>query len=346
MGWRYRKRITISPGFRLNLSKSGISTSVGVRGANLTLGKSGIYLNAGIPGTGIYNRQKLTNSNPKSNVDVPLNFKPVNPEISDNIFSADIEDITSQDMKSVKGSILAAHARRNDLKKDLGQIKKELSNSKIKLTFSYILLYGLIKKSLSQKIKTDIKSQKEAIIQVQEQIEICYVELEIDFDDEIKSKYDQIVLTFKKLITSQKIWDVTSEHYQDTKATRSSARSLLQKKEIKFGFKSLPDIKTKYDALWFNNANGVDLYFYPNFIVMFSSTTKFAIIGIDEIELSQPYSRFIETGSIPTDTKIIDKTWFKVNKNGSPDKRFKQNYQIPVVKYGEIELKTKTGLHE
>ena len=115
---------------------------------------------------------------------------------------------------------------------------------------------------------------------------------------------------------------------------------------MKFGIKSIPDIKTNFEALWFNNANGADLYVYPNFIVMYSSKTKFAIIGLDEIDFSQSYTRFVETGTVPRDTKIIDKTWFKVNKNGSPDKRFKGNYQIPVVKYGELVLRTKTGLNE
>jgi hypothetical protein len=35
-----------------------------------------------------------------------------------------------------------------------------------------------------------------------------------------------------------------------------------------------------------------------------------------------------------------------VNKNGTPDKRFKGNYQIPIVRYGEISLRTSTGLNE
>ncbi|MNR35363.1 hypothetical protein D3C85_1532040 [compost metagenome] len=79
---------------------------------------------------------------------------------------------------------------------------------------------------------------------------------------------------------------------------------------------------------------------------MHSSALQFAVIGLNEMSFFQSYSRFIETGTIPSDTKIIDKTWAKVNKNGSPDKRFKGNYQIPVVQYGEISLSTNTGLNE
>jgi hypothetical protein len=35
-----------------------------------------------------------------------------------------------------------------------------------------------------------------------------------------------------------------------------------------------------------------------------------------------------------------------VNKNGSPDKRFVGNYEIPIVSYGKLEIKSNSGLNE
>jgi len=343
MAWSYRRRIKIIPGIHLNFSKNGISTSIGVRGANVTFGKSGTYLNTSIPGLGISNRQKLGGSG--SN-ELSQNNYPYSAVVEDNIFSADVQEITSQDMQGIKEAILSALQQRNELKNDLLKIQATLASSKLKLTISYILLFGLIKKSISDNIKTDINTQKEAVNQLKEQIENCYVGLDINFDPEISSKYNRLVDCFKRLTTSKKIWDVTSAHYQDTRVTRSSAGTVVKKREVKFGIKSIPDIKSKFEALWFNNANGADLYFYPNFIIMYSSKVDFAVIGLDEIDFSQSYVRFTETGTIPQDSKIIDRTWAKVNKNGTPDKRFKGNYQIPVVRYGEITLRTKTGLNE
>jgi hypothetical protein len=50
MGWSFRKRIKIAPGIRLNVSKSGISTSIGGKGFTYnTRGR----VTASIPGTGI-----------------------------------------------------------------------------------------------------------------------------------------------------------------------------------------------------------------------------------------------------------------------------------------------------
>jgi hypothetical protein len=59
MALRFRRRIKIFPGVHLNISRSGISTSVGVRGASITLGKRGTYLNTGIPGSGVSWRGRI-----------------------------------------------------------------------------------------------------------------------------------------------------------------------------------------------------------------------------------------------------------------------------------------------
>ena len=53
MGFRFRKSIKIAPGLRLNLSKSGISTSIGGPGATINLGSQGIRKTVGIPGSGL-----------------------------------------------------------------------------------------------------------------------------------------------------------------------------------------------------------------------------------------------------------------------------------------------------
>jgi len=43
---------------------------------------------------------------------------------------------------------------------------------------------------------------------------------------------------------------------------------------------------------------------------------------------------------------LIGYTWKKANKDGSPDRRFANNYQIPILAYGGIRLTSKSGLNE
>jgi hypothetical protein len=59
MGFRFHRVLNVIPGVRINLSKSGVSTSVGPRGADINIGRHGVTTNAGIPGTGISYRSKL-----------------------------------------------------------------------------------------------------------------------------------------------------------------------------------------------------------------------------------------------------------------------------------------------
>jgi len=343
MAWSFRKRVKIIPGVHLNFSKKGISTTIGVKGASINLSSSGNYLNTSIPGLGLYNRQKLSEKSPSS----PLPLYPETDILStENIFSSDIQEITSQNMQGIKEAIIMAYNQRSELKGDLYKIQTTLRATKFKRALSYILLYGVIKKNIPLEFKKDIYLQREAIKQTERQIQNCFVNVDIEFEKDIKQIFDQLYSTFKNLSASQKIWDVTSAHYQDTVKTRSSASKLVNKRLVKFSFRSLPFIKTNYEALYFQNANGADLYFYPGFIVMYSNKNSFAIIGINEIDFYQSYVRFTETSAVPSDSKIIDRTWAKVNKNGSRDKRFKGNYQIPVVRYGEIHLSTNTGLNE
>ena len=54
MGLRFRKSITIFPGVKLNISKSGLSLSVGKKGAHVNAGTSGRKsVSVGLPGTGL-----------------------------------------------------------------------------------------------------------------------------------------------------------------------------------------------------------------------------------------------------------------------------------------------------
>lgn len=62
MGFRLKKSIKIGKNSKINLSKSGIGFSTGVKGARVSVGPKGVRKTASIPGTGIsYTDQKSWN---------------------------------------------------------------------------------------------------------------------------------------------------------------------------------------------------------------------------------------------------------------------------------------------
>jgi hypothetical protein len=58
-GLRFRRSIGLGKGLHMNVSKSGVSWSVGGKGLSFNLSKRGVTRTVGLPGTGINYRKKL-----------------------------------------------------------------------------------------------------------------------------------------------------------------------------------------------------------------------------------------------------------------------------------------------
>jgi hypothetical protein len=69
-------------------------------------------------------------------------------------------------------------------------------------------------------------------------------------------------------------------------------------------------------------------------------------VNYDELRLSWQDSRFIEEGKVPSDARVIGQTWKHPNKNGGPDRRFSNNYQIPICLYEVMHLTSSSGINE
>jgi hypothetical protein len=65
MPLRFRRSIRLGKGIRFNLSKSGISTSIGKPGATVNIGKRGVKTTVSIPGSGLsYSKNLSSNQQP------------------------------------------------------------------------------------------------------------------------------------------------------------------------------------------------------------------------------------------------------------------------------------------
>jgi hypothetical protein len=94
-----------------------------------------------------------------------------------------------------------------------------------------------------------------------------------------------------------------------------------------------------------NDASGSVIYIFPGFFI-FSGVSNFAVIEPKDIEVVFGLFSFQEEEKVPSDTKITGHTWKKSNKDGSPDKRFNGNYQIPVVSYGKFRFASGGNIEE
>lgn len=343
---RFRRRTKLFPGVYLNFSKSGISTTIGVPGASLNFNKQGTYLNTGIPGTGIYDRQRIgrgkkgTQTTPFVDFETPV--ETITTEEFGAIKTDQVEATTTEGLQELKKTLLDCYQERNDLKNEIRKAKSKLTFATIIMVLSFILIFGIFVKWF----KENRKDKKEYLQDLENQLENCFVNIDMEVDDQFEIKYHALLDNYKTLLTCEKIWDITSAVSIDQKTTRSAASTAIQRRLVKFGFGNMDIIKSKYDALHFENANGGDLFIYPAFLAIIDASKKFGLIDIRELDFDFHAQRFLEEEKIPKDSIVVDHTWAKVNKNGTPDKRFKDNYQIPICQYGEVELTSETGLNE
>lgn len=338
---RFRRRTKILPGVYLNFSKTGISTTVGPRGANVNLGKQGAFLNTGIPGTGLYDRKRIGSTPKQKKAGPQLSPKSqklpegIHPHL-DEIKSQAAEATTSDSLFELKETLLDCHESRNGLKLAITRQSKKVKKSKQLLTWMRILIVGFIVLSFRRKWL----EAKHELKELQLELEAERIDLDLEWPITLQSAYEKLELEFERLMSCHKVWDIIGA------GNSASLKGLVVREECTLNRKSLAEVKSKQEALHFQNLNAGDLYFYPFFIAILDGEGKFGLIDIRDLNLTYEEHEFTENNEIPLDSEVIDHRWFKENKDNSRDKRFKNNFQIPVCAYAGITMKSKSGVHE
>ena len=142
------------------------------------------------------------------------------------------------------------------------------------------------------------------------------------------------------------IWDTLCRQPINQTATRSAAAVNITREPVTFSLRTCELIQWAQKVPHLGNRNGGDLYLFPGFVLFGDSRDAFALIDFRDISLTIEIAKVLDEGIIPDDSKVIGQTWAKVNKNGKPDMRFKDNYTIPIVGYGMIQFRSASGLNE
>ena len=352
MGWAFRRRIKVIPGVYINLSKSGISTNVGVRGASMTFKSDGVYRNLGLPGTGIYSREKVGSYGGRQGAsrqgeDGSSPEQDACQESPDYSFiSADPLEVTSDGLLGLQQAVINAKRQKEELKKDAASIKQSLNSLKLVALLSKVCLIYFFISPIRKKLQSGIKARKEALEEIYQSMENSSVSLSIEMDDACRSSFRAYQSAFDRLSNCQFIWDLTSASNVDQVRSRSATSISFDRCLTKCHRKALPGITSPELPLIFLNRNGADIYIYPGFFIMHESASKLGILDITELEVDYKPNHFVERESIPQDSKVIGKAWEKSNKDGSRDKRYSENQQLPIMEYGEVTFSSKSGIHE
>jgi Holliday junction resolvasome RuvABC ATP-dependent DNA helicase subunit len=168
--------------------------------------------------------------------------------------------------------------------------------------------------------------------------------LDYKLTDDQNHKFADLVGAFKGLMNSARVWRVPMEMDQPDWKRHAGASTSVQRHRIKLGM-GLPRL-VKSNLEFPSFALGKEtIYFAPDAVLVVASDSV-AALRYDDCEFLTTASRFIEDDGAPPDTQIVGETWQYVNKNGGPDRRFSNNRRLPICIYGQLDLRSSTGLNE
>lgn len=322
MGFRYRKSINLGGGFRINISKSGIGYSWGTKGYRVTkTAKGTVRRTVSIPGTGISftdetGKKQSRSSNPQQYV----------PPVADNDYGTQtIVNHVATDMVS------------DGLEDVLSAVRKALRRNKFStagIVFSFLLsffnpvfilfLLGFIIWKIY--LKTAGR-----------------VGLDYTIDEDQKEAIEAHMAPMLKVANCDKIWRITQSSKVLNKKYAAGASNSVSRSLCRATQKPSFPFKTNIPAASFK-AGKETLVFFPDKLFVIQGG-KVGALNYSDVSVSAHTTRFIESEQIPKDAQVVDYTWKYVNKGGGPDKRFKDNRQLPICLYGELELKSNSGLN-
>jgi hypothetical protein len=359
MSWRFRKSFKVLPGVRLNLTRHGLSATLGAAPFSLNVGPRGVYSNVSIPGTGIWNRQRLDPPPPTTpgerhpppfDHDVTPRPMPLAmPAYADvtEIRSASTEKLKSQSMGDLQGLLEEAYEERSTLDQEIAASTWEtnLATKRYRSWEKGFLFKHVFSKSFATR-KGHFEMAQAKLDELREQLRLTVLATQIDIDPEQAEPYYKMRDEFAAMSECQTVWDTLERRSIDRVASRSAASEAITREPVAFALGSCDLIQWDQKVPHLPNRTGGDLYIYPGFALYRAAKKAFAIIDSREIRLISSPTRFIEDETVPSDAEVMGHAWAKSNKDGSPDRRFRDNYQIPIVLYGSLKFTSPGGLQE
>ncbi len=173
------------------------------------------------------------------------------------------------------------------------------------------------------------------------------VSITYDLDETVNEIYQNFLHSFAKILESTKTWQyLHSERTNDYKYSSGAVHSVNRKPLKNISTNKMPSeiFRTNIEVPYLGLFN-TELFFFPERLII-KRRNQFAAIMYKNIECSSNITRFIETGGVPNDSKVVDNTWRYLNKDGTADRRFKGNHQIPICEYSEYSFRSDSGVNE
>lgn len=332
---RFRNQLTIVPPVRVALSRNGVATTIdwSSRGAD-----------KGLLGS---SRSMRTIGDVRRSG--PLATDPyLIPGTRKDFGGGEVATLTSKGLNGFKELIIATRERRREIQADLKTAKWQLAFSWTAKALAGVTLLSAVSPSVRNKTDTALALRRSEVGNLNSNLSTSHIAISFDMDTPVAGPHAKMLLAFDKLRNSQRSWILQTTQRIDRVRARSMADTVVSRGNAVLGRNADQLISTNDQPLAISVQNGrATAYFYPGFLLVTSSSTDdFAVIDLRELDVFYDASSFTETESIPSDATMVGKVWAKSNKNGTRDRRFKDNRELPVMRYGHVGLWSQEGMDE
>lgn len=335
MGFYIRKSVRVGP-FRFNLSKSGIGVSAGVPGFRVGMGPRGNYIHAGRGG--FYYRATLptSGSRPPATPPSPYHAHPSTPS----------QPTVGPEQEIESGSVLQMRDESAD------GLLKELNTKRGLFRFGPAALIGSLVGALWLWPRAGAVGQVTIVVLAVALVMAAFVRdalrkttvIMYDLEPDAVTSYQALIDAVKEFGRTNRLWHISSRAEVLDRKYHAGAQQAIKRTPTGTAIGSPPFVKCNVDVPSIVVGRQT-LFFLPDRLLVFDSGSVGAV-SYSALIVDQGRTQFVEDDGVPSDSRIVGRTWRYVNKSGGPDRRFKHNSEIPICEYETIHFRSSTGLNE
>jgi hypothetical protein len=324
MGFYLRTILKAGP-FRFNLSPSGVGISAGVPGFRVGTGPRGNYIRvAGVGATYFGGRTPTPASRPRPVVPPPGH--------EDGVVMRELASTPVQ-------HLVAAHP--SDL---INQMQTAAQRRRMWPWLAVgIAVLALIAAPYSLAL---VVPGVPAVLWLRQwDIARRSVVVFYQVEDAPATKYEQFTTSSGFVSRVQRVWHVEAEGVLRTpyqQKVNAGASALVRRTQGSLDLSGPPVLVTNIAV---PSVHGKDrsVYFLPDRMIV-RHGNQYADLPYSVVGAQMQSQQFIESEAPPTDAQCVGTTWQYTNKSGGPDRRFKNNRQLPIMLYGRLTLTSPQGV--
>ncbi len=345
MGFYFRQSARLGP-FRINFSKSGIGLSAGIPGFRIGTGPRGAYVHAGM--AGLYYRQSLGGVQPQPRSSSGRSsMAPETSPRNDSPYVPPIEVTLGAEERIDSGSVLQM---RDSSGANLIDELQACRNRTAMAPFAWVVaglclatawwqhsvalaILGVVLLPLAYWLRMKDIARKGFVVQY-------------ELDAGAEEAAGELVEALEGMSKAGRVWYLDSTTQVLDRKYHAGASNVVKRTGTRVSFEEPPYLRTNVPVPGINMGKET-LYFLPDRLLVYAGSAIGAV-SYAEVQIKAQDSRFIEESrsALPHDAEVVGATWRYVNKKGGPDRRFKDNPELPIALYEELSLSSASGLRE